>query len=452
MALSVADLLLLHRREGDYEGRRAAAVWHARTPARFPELIAVPSSAAAVVSAVRLAREQGLRVGIRSGGHHAGGLGLHDGELLLDLSGLTALELDDRSRSVTVEPGATGGMLTEALAGHGLGFPVPHDPRVALGGYLLSGGFGWNMPTYGPACLSITGVEVVLADGQTVQAGPTCNSDLFWAARGGGPGFPGVVTRFRLQLHPAPRHMMLNAYGYDLADTAEVLAWLCELEPELPRHVELNLALVTQPDGSRVLVVRAVAFTDFLSEAESSLAALQSCPRAGSARFSRLFEETTPQAMQALSASLCPSHCRVYGDTFWSDDPARLLPELAVHYESAPAPRAIVNNMLARQPVIPPGLSSEGAFSVHGRLWTGLWSYWDRPEDDAINLEWIAATSRPLEASAVGFYAGQSNFELDGRARRSFGDAHWDRLQAVRRSADPEGLFRSHAFPTAAER
>jgi FAD/FMN-containing dehydrogenase len=443
----VADLLVLHRGEDGYEGRRRSAVWHARTPARFPSVIATPSTGAAVAAAVAYARERGLRIGIRSGGHHAGGLGLHDGELLLDLSSLSGLEIDEGRRCATVQPGVTGGMLTEALARHRLGFPVPHDPRVALGGYLLSGGFGWNMANYGPACLSITEVEVVLADGELVQADHTRNRDLFWAARGGGAGFPGIVTRFRLRLYPAPDRMVLSAYGYDLASTAQVVAWLCELEPALSRKVELGLALVTQPDGAKRLVLRAVAFADSLSAARESLAPLESCPAIAAARFRRTFEETTPQAMQAWSASLCPSECRVHGDTFWSDAPASLLPELAARYASAPAPRAIVNNMLARQPVVPPGVRGDGAFSVHGRLWTGLWSYWDSAEDDQVNLEWIAATPEPLEASAVGFYVGQSNFELPDRARRSFDPASWARLQDVRRRADAEGLFCSYAFP-----
>ena len=448
--MPATDLLLLHRGDDGYEERRKDAVWHARTPARFPGVIAVASTEADVAAAVVHARERGLRIGIRSGGHHAGGLGLLDGELLLDLSNLTRLEIDEHSRLASVQPGVTGGMLTQALAGHGLGFPVPHDPRVALGGYLLSGGFGWNMPSYGPACLSIAALEVVLADGQLVRASRTRNSDLFWAARGGGAGFPGVVTRFSLDLHPAPRHMVLSAYGYDLADTGAVVAWLCELEPQLTRQVELGLALVTHPEGGRRLVLRAVAFADSLAGARTSLAPLESSPSDAVVRLRRAFEETTPEAMQAWSASLCPSECRVQGDTFWSDDPASLLPKLAVHYASAPAPRAIVNNMLARQPVVPPGISGDGAFSVHGRLWTGLWSYWDRPEDDAANLEWIAAASEPLEASAVGFYVGQSNFELPDRASRSFDRTSWERLQNVRFKADPEGLFCSHAFPAGA--
>lgn len=443
----VADLLVVHRGEDGYEERRRAAVWHTRTPDRFPGAIAMPSTSAGVAAAVGYARERGLRIGIRSGGHHAGALGLHDGGLLLDLSLLTSLEIHPGGRCASVQPGVTGGVLTEALAPHGLGFPVPHDPRVALGGYLLSGGFGWNMAGYGPACLSISEVEVVLADGELVQADHTRNRDLFWAARGGGAGFPGIVTRFGLRLYPAPRRMVLSAYGYDLASTADVVGWLCELEPALSREVELGLALVTQPDGVKRLILRAVAFADSLPAARASLAPLESCPTVAAAQFRRTFEETTPQAMQAWSASLCPSECRVYGDTFWSDTPGSLLPELAARYASAPAPRAIVNNMLARQPVIPPGVRRDGAFSVYGRLWTGLWSYWDSPEDDDINLEWVAATSAPLEASAVGFYVGQSNFELPDRARRSFDRASWERLQRLRRTADPEGLFCPYAFP-----
>src|SRR5262249_57100226 len=100
------------------------------------------------------------------------------------------------ARTATIQPGVSSRELTSALAEHELAFPVGHCGHVGLSGFLLSGGLGWNSGVWGPACLSITEVEAVTADGRLTRADEGQNADLLWAARGAGPGLFAVVTRF----------------------------------------------------------------------------------------------------------------------------------------------------------------------------------------------------------------------------------------------------------------
>jgi FAD/FMN-containing dehydrogenase len=119
--------------------------------------------------------------------------------MLIDLSRLHDISIEPRSRIARVQPAVTGGELASALGEHRLAFPVGHCASVPMSGYLLAGGQGLNAGTWGPACFSIQSVNVVTADGQLVTADERHNADLFWAARGAGPGFFGVATRFQLR-------------------------------------------------------------------------------------------------------------------------------------------------------------------------------------------------------------------------------------------------------------
>jgi FAD/FMN-containing dehydrogenase len=112
--------------------------------------------------------------------------------------------------SAIVGPGCLAGELNLALAKHRFFFPTAHAWTVGMGGFLLQGGFGWNSPQVGVGCENVTGIDVVLADGTLVHASETENADLFWSARGAGPGFFGVVVRFHLKLHKRPKFVGLK--------------------------------------------------------------------------------------------------------------------------------------------------------------------------------------------------------------------------------------------------
>ncbi len=144
-------LQLLWRGEADYERVRTGGVWNARKPDRFPDVIPIPATDGEVVEAVRLARSSGLQLAVRSGGHSMAGSGVRDDGMLIDLSRLQDIAVDAPSLRASVQPAVRSRELAHALGQFGLAFPVGHCGSVALGGYLLSGGLGWNMGSWGPA-------------------------------------------------------------------------------------------------------------------------------------------------------------------------------------------------------------------------------------------------------------------------------------------------------------
>src|SRR5689334_21154144 len=177
-------------------------IFNARRPDRVPAAVALPRSDDDVIAAVQLAREWGLKIAVRSGGHSWAAWSVRDGALLIDMGRMRSIEYDADTGIAVVNPAVQGGHeLTPFLDAHGRMFPGGHCASVGIGGFLLQGGQGWNSRYYGWGCESVVGIDVVTADGRPVHADEHENSDLLWAARGAGPGFFGVVTRFHLQTY-----------------------------------------------------------------------------------------------------------------------------------------------------------------------------------------------------------------------------------------------------------
>ena len=225
------------RGDPGYEDARQGNLWNRRVPPRYPDVIVRPCNDD-VVAAVRLARQRGLKVAIRSGGHSWVASFLREGGMLIDFSGMCGLTIDVQARAASIQPGLRGTDLNRALRRHDLFFPSGHCVTVGLGGFLLQGGFGWNSRQWGPACASVTAIDVVTADGEPVHANKSENTDLFWAARGAGPGFFGVVTRFELALQRRPQAMMRSDYLYPVEALDDVMRWLLSVQPSLARAME----------------------------------------------------------------------------------------------------------------------------------------------------------------------------------------------------------------------
>jgi FAD/FMN-containing dehydrogenase len=156
-------------------------VWNQRIPYRFPEVIVTATSDADVIEAVKLARSRGLRISVRAGGHSWIATSLRDGGMLVDLSRLNSVTMDAGARMATVQPAIKNTEVVAALEDHGLAFPAGHWPTVAVGGYLLAGGQGWNQGTWGVACKNVMAIDLVNAEGELITADGQRNSDLLWA-------------------------------------------------------------------------------------------------------------------------------------------------------------------------------------------------------------------------------------------------------------------------------
>ena len=210
-----------------------------------PALIASCADVADVVAAVNLAREKKLLLAVRGGGHNGPGLGVCDGGLVIDLSRLKGIRVDQQSRSVRVEGGSLWGEVDHATHAFGLAVPSGFISTTGVGGLTLGGGIGYLSRKYGLTIDNLLGVDVVLADGRLVTASAEENADLFWAVRGGGGNF-GVVTSFLFRANPVG-----TVYGgpmfWPMDKGAEVLRFWRDFILKAPEDINGWFAFATVP-------------------------------------------------------------------------------------------------------------------------------------------------------------------------------------------------------------
>ncbi|WP_435243079.1 FAD-binding oxidoreductase [Streptomyces cucumeris] len=438
--------------EADYETARRDAVWNARKPDRGPDLIVQAASEQDVSAAMDYARGRGMRVAVRAGGHSLWGSALREGGMLIDLSRMREVSIDPRQRTATLEPGVTALDLATALAEHGLAFPVGHCATVALSGYLLAGGLGWNLGTWGPACSSLESLELVTAEGELVTADAHHHADLFWAARGSGTGFFGVATRFTVRLYPAPPVIRTSSTVHPLTAAPAVGAWLDRVAPVLPDSVELRVLIRANApatgslDGTGSLEVSAIAFGDSAGEADRSLHQVfhQLMAETGAARAPHA--TTTLPGLLDASPPLLPEGRRYSGDALWSDAPVGdLLHHIARAAADAPSDESVIL-VCPSPPLLRDGRLPDAAFSMTGKTLVLPYAIWADETADQRNREWLSALTTTLGPLTHGHYVGEADLAHDpSRSVRSFAPANWERLRALRAVHDPQGIF--HSFP-----
>jgi FAD/FMN-containing dehydrogenase len=170
---------------------------------RHPAVVVRPIDAEEVSAVVSVARETGLELAVKSGGHSGPGFGVSDGGIVLDLSAMKGLDIDADGRSAWAETGLTAGEYPTAAGAHGLATGFGDTGSVGIGGITLGGGIGFLVRKHGLTIDDLLAAEVVTADGRLLHVDENTHPDLFWAIRGGGGNF-GVATRFRFRLHDVP--------------------------------------------------------------------------------------------------------------------------------------------------------------------------------------------------------------------------------------------------------
>ncbi|HTY71612.1 MAG TPA: FAD-binding oxidoreductase [Actinomycetes bacterium] len=447
---------LLLRGEDGYEDARVGRIFNARKPDRYPPAILLAAGEADLVAGVRLAAERGWRVSVRSGGHSWAAWSVRDDALLIDLGALDSIDYDEASGVVVAGPATKGGLqLAPFLAERGRAFPGGHCSSVGIGGYLLQGGQGWNGRAKGWACESVVAIDVVTADGELVRADAAQNSDLYWAARGAGPGFPGLVARFHLQTYPAYPLMWQDTWTFRLEDAVPLLTWLHEVLPTLDRRVEPVVAATRLPDvplfdgvshpGGTVLLLHTTVMGESEEEVRRLVAAFEAAPLAASA-LGHVQGRTTVLEENLAQTAQNPEDHRYAVDCTWTDAPAETLAPLLARLWSELDTRHSFSIWYGWAPV---RALPDMAFSVEGNVYVATYAIYTDPADDERYRSWVhARTAEIAAAGGVGVYLGDTDFTR--RQDRFLSEENLRRLEAIRAHRDPNKLFASYLTSDAA--
>jgi hypothetical protein len=236
--------------DGGYS--QARQIWNASVSKR-PRVIARCSGIADVIAAVHFGRAIDLPTAVRGGGHNVGGRALCDDGLVIDLSGMKSVHVDDAARRVRVQGGATLGDIDRETHVFGLAVPCGIVPKTGIGGLSLGGGVGWLIRKYGMSIDNMLSAQVVTADGNVLTAGRAENDDLFWALRGGDGGF-GIVTSFEFQAHPV-RTILGGLLLYPREMAVDVIRHFRDYMASAPDELTAYAVLLHGPDGSPMVGV-----------------------------------------------------------------------------------------------------------------------------------------------------------------------------------------------------
>ena len=439
----------MERGDDGYERARAGGVFNARRPQRFPAAVLQAADEHDVVAGVRLARSENLKVAVRSGGHSWAAWSVRDGSLLIDLGAMREMSYDEATGIATVSPAVRGGTeLAPFLTSHGRAFPGGHCESVGLGGFLLQGGQGWNSRSWGWGCENVVAVDVVTADGELIRADGNQNSDLYWAARGAGPGFPALVTRFHLKTYQLPKVMIQDTWTFRLEDAEPLLGWLHDVLPTLHRTVEPVIAATrlpgvpldegkTRPEGT-VLLLHTTVMGDTVDDIEELLQPLDACPL-NHQRLGHVRGQTTIADENVAQAVQNPTNHRYAVDCSWTNATAQqLAPVLSRLWGELPTEHSfsIWYGWAPTRPL------PDMAFSMEANVYLATYVIYKDEADDAKYREWVHDRTSELAQLGEGVYLGDTDFTA--RGDRFMSDANYRRLEEIRASRDPNGIFCSY--------
>ena len=425
-----------------YEAARRATVWNGLLPDRRPEVIVQAHDSDDVVSAIRYARANGHKVGIRSGGHSWAASHLRDGGLLLDVSRLDGSSVDTDRMVAVVGPGKGGSVLAAELEAQGLFFPAGHCKGVCIGGYLLQGGYGWNSRVLGPACESVLGVDVVTADGEQIFCDADNHAEMYWAARGSGPGFFGVVTAFHLRVYPRPAICGSSLYVYPVELSDEVFGWAHAISADVDRRVELQIVASRSVPGAGLdepgIVMASPVFADSEQEAAQALALLDTCPVRDRAIVAVPYAPADLASWYGAVMSNYPTGYRYAADNMWTSAPADVL---------LPGVRRIIDTMPPHPSHFlwlnwgPSPARQDMAYSLEDDIYLALYTVWKDPADDDKYADWARSNMAAMAHLATGIQLADEN--LGQRPAKFATDENMTRLDKARALYDPSERFHS---------
>ncbi len=427
----------------------ARAVWNALIDRR-PAVIIQAKSVSDISAGVRFAAAHEFPLSVKGGGHNVAGHAVCDGGLMIDLSGLRTVSVDPIARRARVAGGATWGDVDAATQAHGLAMPGGLISSTGVGGLTLSGGMGWLRCRDGLVIDNLLGAEVVLANGDVVNAGEPDHANLLWALKGGGGNF-GIVTAFDFALHPLGPEVYFSGPVYALEDGAGPIRFWRDFMRDKTDRVGSIVEFSTIPDdpgfpeaawGKRVFTIASL----FAGDAAEGEALLQPLREQGT-----LVTDYSGRmnycAVQQLFDAVIPAHeFRCYWKSLYLQDlDDETIDMIAEGNLKPPSPHTLnsiwtFGGATARVPADATAFGDRSMPYMYS-----VDSIWRRAEDDEANIAWSRdfwSRLRPHshEGRAYLNFAGLGE---DGETlvRRSYG-ATYERLRQIKRRYDPANLFK----------
>jgi FAD/FMN-containing dehydrogenase len=428
---------LLRPGETGYDAART--VWNAMVDKR-PAMIARCAGVPDVIRSVDFARDHGLLLSVRGGGHNVAGNAVCDGGLMIDLSTMRGIRVDAQRRVVRADGGCTWRDVDQETAGSGLATTGGIIPATGIGGLTLGGGLGWLMRKYGLSCDNLLSADVVLASGQLVAASPTENPDLFWALRGGGGNF-GIVTSFEYRLHPVLQ-VLGGMVVHPLERAHEVLSYLREFTKAAPDELVCMAVLLTGPDGAKILAV-VTCYCGPLTEGERVLRPLR---QFGPPAADQIAAMPYVQLQGLLEAGFPPGLQNYWKSSFLHDLSDKAIALAIEAFRHVPSPSSAIAFEQLGGAMSRVG-ENDSAFGHRNAPFNFLVvSSWPDPAENSAHIAWTRSLAEAMQPfSADGVYVNYLGHETDegrDRIQAAYGPAKYARLLALKKNYDPDNLFR----------
>ena len=425
---------LVQSGDGGYD--QARTVWNGMIDRR-PALIARCAGPADIIASVHFARDHGLLVSVKGGGHNITGNAVCEGALMIDLSPMKGVRVDPAGRTARAEAGLTWGEYNRETQAFGLASTGGVVSTTGIAGLTLGGGLGWLMGKHGLSCDNLISADLVTADGALVTASAERNSDLFWGLRGGGGNF-GVVTSFEYQLHPVGP-VLAGMVIHPMARAKEMLRFYRDFCRGCPDEMLAAAALMTSHEGEPVAVIIASYIGD-LAEGERAMAPL----RKFGTPLADTIAPTSYVQLNTLFDAAVP-----YGGVqrYWKSS---FLDELGDQ---------LLDIMVTRAAKMLSPMSMVLFFHMHGAaarvdrdatafgLRRDQWDYdaisqWNDPAETAGHIRWTRDYWTAVEPFASGeVYVNHLDAEEATRIRAAY-SGNYERLVALKNKYDPANLFR----------
>jgi FAD/FMN-containing dehydrogenase len=410
---------------------------------RHPAVIARVADDADVAHVVRLARESGIELAVRSGGHSAAGHCTTDGGIVIDLREMKVLEIDPEARTAWAEAGLTAAEVTSAAADHGLAIGFGDTGSVGIGGITLGGGVGYLVRKHGLTIDSLLAADMVTADGELRRVDAESDPDLFWAIRGGGGNF-GVITRFKYRLHELDG---IVGGILVLPATPETVAGFIAASEAAPDELStianvMNcppMPFVPEDVHGQIVILGMVAYAGDAEAGERAIAPL----RALATPLADLVKPMPYPELFQPDADDDSYHPTAVARTMLVDRIDHgVATTIMERLQASDAPMRVaqlrvLGGAMARVP------DDATAFAHRSsRIMVNVAAFYEGQEDRPAKLAWVDAFASALRQTDRGAYVNFLGDEGEARIREAYPGPTWDRLAKVKARYDPTNLFR----------